>query len=401
MKRTEVAIVSAVRTPIGRIRGALSPIRPDDMAGLVMAESLRRAGVEGDAVDEVFFGCANQAGEDNRNVARMGLLLAGLPQSVPGITVNRLCASGLSAVNLAARSILVGDAEVAVAGGVESMSRAPLVMPKANKPWANGNVTVFDSTLGWRFPNPAMEALFPLEGMGVTAENLVDEYDISRADQDQYAYDSQRKAIEAIDAGLFVDEIVPVSVPRRKQEPLIMSTDEGPRRETSLEKLSTLRAVFKKGGSVTAGNSSTLNDGASALVLMKRARAESEGREILGIYRASAAAGVNPRTMGIGPVPATAKCLARADRALDSVDLIELNEAFAAQSLAVLKAAEMDASKVNTRGGAIALGHPLGCSGARILTTLLYALRARGGGVGLATLCVGVGQGVATLVETP
>ena len=401
MSGAEVAIVSAVRTPIGRIRGGLSTIRPDDMAGLVMAEALARAGVEGEAVDEVVFGCANQAGEDNRNVARMGLLLAGLPQHVPGITVNRLCASGLSAVNIAARSILLGDAEVMVAGGVESMSRAPWVMPKAAKPFPSGNVTVFDSTLGWRFPNPAMEALFPLEGMGVTAENLVDEYDISRAAQDEYAFESQRKAVEAIDAGLFIDEILPVSVPRRKMDPLVFDTDEGPRRDTSREKLATLRAVFRKGGTVTAGNSSTLNDGACALVLMKRARAEAEGREILGIYRASAAAGVNPRTMGIGPVPATAKCLERAGRSLSGVDLIELNEAFAAQSLAVLQAAEMDASKVNVRGGAIALGHPLGCSGARILTTLLYALRARGGGVGLATLCVGVGQGVATLVETP
>jgi len=398
----EVAIVSAVRTPIGRLGGALSTIRPDDMAGMVIADAVRRAGLEPDAVDEVIMGCANQAGEDNRNIARMGLLLGGLPQTVPGITVNRLCASGLSAVNQAARSIQVGDAEVMIAGGVESMSRAPWVMPKAAKAFPIGNVTVFDTTLGWRFPNPKMESLFPLEGMGFTAENLVDKYDISRADQDAYAARSQQKAIAAIDVGAFKDEILGVSVPRRKQDPLLVDTDEGPRRGTTAEVLARLRPAFRRdGGSVTAGNSSTLNDGACALVLMRRDRAEAEGREILGFYRASAAAGVNPRIMGIGPVPATKKCLARADVPMDSVDLFELNEAFAAQSLAVIREGGFDEDRVNVRGGAIALGHPLGCSGARILTTLLYALRAKGGGRGLATLCVGVGQGVATLIETP
>lgn len=395
----DVVIVSAVRTPIGRLGGGLSPVRPDDLGGLVIAEAVRRAGVESEAIDEVVFGCANQAGEDNRNVARMALLLAGLPQSVPGITVNRLCASGLSAVNAAARTILVGDAEVMVAGGVESMSRAPWVMPKADKPFPVGNVTVYDTSLGWRFPNPKMEAMFPLEAMGRTAENLVERHGISREAQDAFAYESHMKALAAIDGGLFADEIVAVEVPRRKQAPLVVDTDEGPRRGTSLEALARLRAVFKPGGSVTAGNSSTLNDGACALVLMRRARAESEGREILATYRASAAAGVDPTVMGIGPVPATAKCLKRAGVSLGSVDAIELNEAFAAQSLAVIAEAGMDATRVNTRGGAIALGHPLGCSGARILTTLIHGLRARGGGRGLATLCVGVGQGVATLIE--
>lgn len=396
---TEIAIVSAVRTPIGKLAGGLSTIRPDDMAGLVIAEAVKRAGVEPDAVDEVVFGCANQAGEDNRNVARMGLLLAGLPQSVPGITVNRLCASGLSAVNAAARTLLVGDAEVMVAGGVESMSRAPWVMPKAARAFPVGNVTVYDSTLGWRFPNPKMEALFPLEAMGKTAENLVERYAISREDQDAFALASHEKALAAIDGGLFADEIVGVSVPRRKKEPLLVDTDEGPRRGSSIEALAKLRAVFESGGSVTAGNSSTLNDGACALVLMRKDRALAEGREVLATYRASAAAGVDPTVMGIGPVPATAKCLKRAAVGLETVDLIELNEAFAAQSLAVMREAGMDPARVNVRGGAIALGHPLGCSGARILTTLIHALRARGGGRGLAALCVGVGQGVATLID--
>jgi 3-oxoadipyl-CoA thiolase len=398
----EVAIVSAVRTAIGRLRGGLSSIRPDDLAGKVIAEAVGRANLEGDAIDEVILGCANQAGEDNRNIARMGLLLAGLPQSVPGITVNRLCASGLSAINHAARAIQVGDAEVMLAGGVESMSRAPWVMPKASGPFPVGNVTVFDTTLGWRFPNPAMEAMFPLEGMGVTAENLVARYGLSREDQDAWALDSHRKALAAQDSGAFDAEILPIEVPRRKQDPMIVAQDEGPRRDTSLARLAKLRPAFKRdGGSVTAGNSSTLNDGASAVVLMRRDRAEAEGREILGIYKASASAGVDPQVMGIGPVPATQRCLKRAGLAVGDIDLIELNEAFAAQSLAVVREAGMNPERVNVNGGAIALGHPLGCSGARIMTTLLYALRARGGGRGVATLCVGVGQGVATLIETP
>jgi len=371
------------------------------MAGRVIAEAVRRAHVDPDAVDEVIFGCANQAGEDNRNIARMGLLLGGLPQTVPGITVNRLCASGLSAINHAARSIQVGDAEVVVAGGVESMSRAPWVMPKASSAFPVGNVTVFDTSLGWRFPNPAMEAMFPLEAMGNTAENLVEQYDISREDQDLWAFQSHQKALEAHARGAFADEILPMTVPRRKQDPLVVDSDEGPRKDTSLERLARLRPAFKKsGGSVTAGNSSTLNDGASALVLMRRDRAEAEGLDILGIYKTSAAAGVDPQVMGIGPVPATQRCLTKSGLELHQIDLIELNEAFAAQSLAVIRASGMNPERVNVNGGAIALGHPLGCSGARIMTTLLYSLRARGGGRGIATLCVGVGQGVATLIET-
>ena len=396
---TEVVFVSAVRTPIGRIQGGLSAVRPDDLAALVIAEAVRRAGVDPAAVDEVLLGCANQAGEDNRNVARMAALIAGLPQSVPGMTLNRLCASGLSAINTAARSILVGDAEVVVAGGVESMSRAPWVMPKAQSAFPIGNVTVYDSSLGWRFPNPRLEALFPLEAMGQTAENLVEQYGISRADQDAFALRSHQKAVAAQAAGRFADEILPVTVERRKQAPLVVDADEGPRPESTIESLAKLRPAFRAGGSVTAGNSSTLNDGAAALVMMSRARAEAGAHPILGTWRAAASAGVDPRTMGIGPVPATRRCLARAGVQLPDVGTLELNEAFAAQSLAVIRELGLDEERINVHGGAIALGHPLGCSGARIVTTLLSAMRRRGGGLGLATLCVGVGQGVATLVE--
>ena len=399
--RNEAVIVSAVRTPIGRIGGGLAAVRPDDLAARVIEEALARAKVDGDAVDEVILGCANQAGEDNRNIARMASVLAGLPESVPGITVNRLCASGLSALNFAARSILCGDAEVMVAGGVESMSRAPWVIPKASKAFPVGNLTAFDTTLGWRFPNPAMAKIFPLEGMGQTAENLVERYEISRERQDQFALSSHEKALEAQASGAFSDELMSVNVPQRKGPDRIVDTDEGPRAGSSLDKLAALRAVFRDGGSVTAGNSSTLNDGASALVMMSRARAEADGHEILAVYRTSASAGVDPRVMGIGPVPATQKALKKVGWQTDDLALMELNEAFASQSLAVIEALDLDVSRVNVNGGAIALGHPLGCSGARIMTTLVHALRKRGGGRGLATLCVGVGQGVATLIETP
>jgi acetyl-CoA acetyltransferase family protein len=395
----DVVIVSATRSPIAKIRGSLSTIRPDDMAATLIRSALDRAGLDGGEVDEVIMGCANQAGEDNRNIARMATVLAGIPESVPAFTINRLCASGLTAINTAARLIQCGDAEVMVAGGVESMSRAPWVIPKSASPFASGNLTAYDSSLGWRFPNPKMAEIFPLEGMGETAENLVERHHISRADQDAYALNSHLKAIEAIQSGAFKTEITPISVPRRKQEPMLFDQDEGPRRGSTLEALAKLRPAFRSGGSVTAGNSSTLNDGAAAVVLMKRARAEAEGREILATYRCSASAGVNPRVMGIGPVPATEKVLKKSGSGIEHLDLIELNEAFAAQSLAVTRTLGMDESKVNVNGGAIALGHPLGCSGTRILTTLIYALRARGGGRGLATLCVGVGQGVATMIE--
>jgi len=396
---SDVVIVSAVRTPIGKIRGGLASVRPDDLGALTIREALNRAGVEGEAVNEVIFGCANQAGEDNRNVARMATMLAGLPEEVPAFTVNRLCASGLTAVNTAARQILCGDAEVMIAGGVESMSRAPLVMAKGAVGFASGNLTAYDTSLGWRFPNPAMAKIFPLEGMGETAENLVERYEISREDQDRFALQSHEKALAAQASGAFDAELMSVSVPRRKADPLVIDRDEGPRAGSSLEALGKLRAVFRDGGSVTAGNSSTLNDGACALVLMSRGRAEAEGREVLATYRGSASAGVNPRYMGIGPVPASRKALERAGWSIEDLSLVELNEAFASQSLAVVRELGVEESIVNVHGGAIALGHPLGCSGARILTTLIHALRARGGGRGLASLCVGVGQGVATLIE--
>ena len=395
----DVVVVSAVRTPIGRIRGALSGVRPDDLAARVVAEALRRVRLEGNQVDEVVLGCANQAGEDNRNVARMATLLAGLPHAVPALTVNRLCASGLSAVNVAARTIACGDAEIMVAGGVESMSRAPWVMPKADGPFPSGNVTVYDSALGWRFPNPALEKLFPLEAMGETAENLVERYGLSREAQDAFALLSHQRALAAQSSGAFDDELCAVEIPQKKGPALVVSRDEGPRPETTLESLAKLAPAFRKGGSVTAGNSSTLNDGAAALVLMSGERARALGLEPLAHFKAAAEAGVDPRVMGIGPVPAVHKALQRAGRSIDDVRLFELNEAFAAQSLAVLQDLGLGTERVNVNGGAIALGHPLGSSGARVLTTLIHALRARGGGLGVATLCVGVGQGVATVIE--
>jgi 3-oxoadipyl-CoA thiolase len=395
----EVVIVAAARTPIGKIRGGLSTIRPDDLGALVIREALKRAQLSGEEVGEVVFGCANQAGEDNRNVARMATVLAGLPYEVPAFTVNRLCASGLTAVNTAARLIQCGEAEVVIAGGVESMSRAPLVMGKADGAFPSGNITAYDTSLGWRFPNPAMEQRFPLEGMGETAENLVARYNISRDDQDRFALTSHQRAAAAQASGAFSAELTPIEITRKKQPPLIINTDEGPRADSTLEALAALRPAFKQGGSVTAGNSSTLNDGACALVLMSADRARAEGREVLARFVTAASAGVDPRYMGIGPVPATHKALKQAGWSLDDLKLIEFNEAFAAQALSVVRELGVDEARVNVNGGAIALGHPLGCSGARILTTLIYALRARGGGRGLASLCVGVGQGVATLVE--
>jgi len=395
----DVVIVDAIRTPIGRFLGGLSTVRADDLAALSIRWLLDRNALDGALVEDVIFGCANQAWEDNRNVARMALLLAGLPQSVGGVTVNRLCASGLEAVNQATRAIRVGDGEVYIAGGVESMSRAPYSVPRGHTAPKAGNVTAWDTSLGWRYPNPKMEALFPLEAMGCTAENLVERYGISREDQDAYALASHQKALAAQDAGWFDAEIQAVEVPRRKQEPLIVAADEGPRRDTSLERLARLRAAFREGGSVTAGNSSTLNDGAAALLLMSAAKAESLGLQPLARVVACAAAGVDPEVMGIGPVPATRKALERAGLSLGDIDSFELNEAFAAQSLAVIRELDIDPARVNRHGGAIALGHPLGCSGARILTTLLNVMKGRQERYGVATLCVGVGQGVATVIE--
>ncbi len=385
-------VVSALRTPIGRFGGGLSGVRPDDLAALAIAAVVQHSGVDPTAIEEVILGCANQAGEDNRNVARMAALLAGLPQATPGYTVNRLCASGLEAINNAARMVRTGDAGVVMAGGVESMSRAPYVFARGNVAPKFGNITGFDSSLGWRFPNPAMEALFPLEAMGETAENLAERYAISRADQDAFAAESHRKAAAAD----FSAEIVPV--PRGKEAPL--TADEGPRADSTVEKLSGLRPAFRKGGTVTAGNSSTLNDGAAALLVASPARAAELGLRPLGRILACASAGVDPRYMGIGPVPAVQKCFARAGISVADVGLWEINEAFAAQSLAVIRELGLNPETVNVRGGAIALGHPLGMSGARITATLLHAMRARGVRYGVATLCVGVGQGVATLFET-
>ena len=417
----EVVIVSAVRTPIGALRGALATVRPDDLAALVIKEAVARAGVDPAEVEEVYLGCANQAGEDNRNVARMALLLAGLPQHVAGVTVNRLCASGLTAVNQAARAIACGEGEVYVAGGVESMTRAPYSLPKNPISFGpSGNITAYDTSLGWRYPNPQMEALFPLEAMGETAENIyersctgaIDGGEITRADQDHFALQSQQRAVDALNAGHFQREIVPVVVPQGKGEPLRFDTDEYPRArrsaggyqlDTSLEKLAALKPAFRKGGTVTAGNASGLNDGAAALVLMSRPRAEALGLRPRARWVASAAAGIDPRVMGLGPVAATHKALARAGLTLADIDLAELNEAFAVQAIAVLRELGLSETITNVNGGAIALGHPLGCSGARILTTLIHEMERRAAaGVsmhyGLATLCVGVGQGEATII---
>jgi 3-oxoadipyl-CoA thiolase len=418
----EVLIVSAVRTPIGQIRGALSGVRPDDLAALVIREAVRRADVDAAQIEEVYVGCANQAGEDNRNVARMALLLAGLPQSVPGATVNRLCASGLTAINQAARAIRAGEGEIYVAGGVESMTRAPYVLSKNPQAFGpSGNTTAYDSTLGWRFPNPEMEALFPLEAMGETAENIyemsrdgkIKDGEITREEQDAFALQSQSRAVQAISEGHFAREIAPVPVPQRRGDPIVFDTDEFPRytREGSEFRLSTdlatlakLKPAFRPGGTVTAGNSSGLNDGAAALVLMSEAKANQLGIQPLARWVCSAAAGVDPRVMGLGPVPATRKALARAGLSLTDIQLAELNEAFAVQSVAVLRELGLSQDITNVNGGAIALGHPLGCSGARLLTTLIHEMHRRSGlgesmQYGLATLCVGVGQGEAAIIE--
>ncbi|MEE2751553.1 MAG: acetyl-CoA C-acyltransferase [Myxococcota bacterium] len=395
----ETVIIDAVRSPIGSFQGGLSGVRADDLAAMAITTLMERTGVDPALVDDVFMGCANQAGEDNRNVARMSLLLAGLPQSVPGVTVNRLCASGLEAVNQASRAASVGDGSVYIAGGVESMSRAPYSIPRGPTAPKAGNITGWDTCLGWRYPNPKMEALFPLEAMGCTAENLVDKYTLSREDQDAFALGSHEKALRAQENGWFDSEIFPVSIPQRKGDPKVVAQDEGPRANSSLEKLARLRAAFRSGGSVTAGNSSTLNDGSAAVLVTTADRAAELGLKPRARILSRAAAGVDPEIMGIGPVPATQKALALAGLTLADIDAIELNEAFAAQSLAVIRELGLDEAKVNLHGGAIALGHPLGCSGARILTTLLNVLEGRGGRYGLATLCVGVGQGVATIIE--
>ena len=383
-------VLSAVRTPIGRYGGTLSGVRPDDLAGIAIAAAVERAAVDGGAIDDVYFGCANQAGEDNRNVARMGALLAGLPDSVAGVTLNRLCASGLSAVVSACHAVLAGDADVVVAGGVESMSRAPLVMAKPETAFPRGNQTVWDTTLGWRFPNPRLEELFPLESMGETGENVAERFGVSREDQDAFALRSQQRWAAANAAGRFDDELVPVGE---------VAVDEHPRPETTAQALAGLRPAFRPDGTVTAGNASGINDGAAALVVASEEKARELGVEPLGAFVASAVAGVDPRVMGIGPIPSVRRLLERTGIKLDEIDLVELNEAFASQSLAVVRDLGLDEEKVNVNGGAIALGHPLGMSGARLVVSLLHELRRRDGRYGIATLCVGVGQGVAALFE--
>jgi len=399
-------IIDAIRTPIGSLGGTLASIRPDDLAAHVLKAILERNQLDPTLVEEVYLGCANQAGEDNRNIARMALLLAGLPVEVAGVTINRLCASGLNAVNQAARAIKAGEGEVYIAGGVESMSRAPYSLPKAESGFPFGNLTAYDTALGWRYPNPKMQEKYGTEQMGETAENIAQmKPHITRQMQDEFAVRSHQRAIAAIDSGKFAEEILPVTIPQRKGEPKVVDTDERPRRDTSLESLAKLKPAFRKeGGTVTAGNSSGLNDGAAALLVISDAKAKKLGLKPLARILSSAAAGVPPRIMGLGPVPAVQKALVRAGLTLKDIGLIELNEAFAIQSLAVIEDLGLDPELVNVNGGAVALGHPLGCSGARILTTLLYEMKRRAPSekhpyYGLATLCVGVGQGEATVVE--
>jgi 3-oxoadipyl-CoA thiolase len=412
----EAVIVEAVRTPVGRHGGALAAVRPDDLAALVIKEVTARSGIELDLIEDLYLGCTNQAGEDNRNVARMALLLAGLPFSTAGVTINRLCASGLDAINQAARAIKCGEGDVFIAGGVESMSRAPWSVPKTERAFPWGNVTMYDTTIGWRYPNPKMEQIIPLEGMGETAENIYDETKISREEQEAFALESQMRAAAAIEEGRFKDEIVPVQIPQRKGDPLIVDTDEHPRIKideggkveviTSAEKLAKLRPAFRAQGTVTAGTSSGINDGAAAVLIMSEEKAKELGLEPFARWVTSAVSGVNPRTMGYGPIPATRKALQRAGLSIEDIDLIELNEAFAIQALACIKELGLDIDKTNVNGGAVALGHPLGCTGARLMVTLLHEMKRRAEAgekirYGLATLCVGIGQGCATIVERP
>ncbi len=392
-------VISAVRTPIGRFRGALRHVRPDDLAALVIREVVRRADIDPAVIEDVYFGAANQAGEDNRNVARMAALLAGLPDSVPGCTMNRLCASSLTAVNLAARMIEADHGDVFIAGGVESMTRAPLVMSKAEEEFPRGAPPIHDTTIGWRFTNPRLAELHHPYGMGETAENVAKKYHVSREDQDRFAYESQMKTKSAMDAGRFADELVAVEIPQRKGEPIVVDRDEHPRPETTIDALAKLRPAFADDGTVTAGNSSGINDGAAAILLVEYETARTLGLPILAIVGASASAGVDPAFMGLGPVPATRKALDRASLKIEDLHLIELNEAFAAQSLESIRQLGLDPSKVNPNGGAIALGHPLGCSGARLVTTLVHEMARTQARRGLVTMCVGVGQGVATIFE--
>ena len=401
---TNVVIVDALRTPIGALGGALSRVRPDDLGALVIKALVERNALDPQLIEQVYLGCANQAGEDNRNVARMSALLAGLPVSIPAVTFNRLCASGLTAVNTAFHAIRAGEGDVFISGGVESMSRAPYALAKAESGFPFGNLTAYDTALGWRFPNPRMAELYGTDPMGETAENIADQFSISREEQDRFAAQSHARAIAAIDNGKFTAEILPVPVPQKKGEPLLVTVDERPRRDTTLESLARLKPAFRQGGTVTAGNSSGMNDGAAALLLMSGEKAAALGLKPLARIVSSAAAGVEPRVMGLGPIEATRKALRRAQLEVSDLGLVELNEAFAVQALAVIQELGLPEELTNVNGGAIALGHPLGCSGARILTTLLHEMSRRAPKstqpyYGLATLCVGVGQGEATVVE--
>lgn len=396
---TDVVIVEALRTPIGRYGGALKDVRPDDLMAHIMKAVVEKSGIDGGLIEDALVGCANQAGEDNRNVARMSVLLAGLPESVGGCTVNRLCGSSLEAFAQAARAILTGCGDVYIAGGVESMSRAPFVMGKPESGFPRGDMNLIDTTLGWRFINKKLAELYQPYSMGETAENVAEKYKIDRASQDEFALMSQHRYGEALAAGRFKDEIVPVQIPQKKGDPIVFSKDEHPRAETKAEDLAKLKPAFRQGGSVTAGNSSGINDGAAALLVMSADKAKELGLKPIARYVSSAAAGVDPGCMGIGPVPASRKALQRAGLKISDMDLVELNEAFAAQVLACVRELELDTSKVNVNGGSIALGHPLGMSGARIITTLVHEMRRRQARYGLATMCIGVGQGVATVLE--
>jgi 3-oxoadipyl-CoA thiolase len=395
----DAMILDAVRTPIGRYGGVLATVRPDDLAARVIEASVARTGLDPAAVDDVVFGCTNGAGEDNRNVARMGLLLAGLPVEVPGVTVNRLCASGLEAVSQAARAIRVEEARIVLAGGVESMSRSPLVALKPERAFPRGGMELVDTTIGWRFVNPRMRELHGTDSMGDTAENVAERFGVSREDQDAYAAESHARATAAIESGRFDGELVTVEAPQAKGEPVTVHADEGPRPGTTPQRLAELRPVFRSGGTVTAGNSSQINDGAACLALASAETAAEIGAEPLARVVTAAAAGVEPAVMGMGPVPATRKALDAAGLSMDDIDLVELNEAFASQTLACARELGIPHEKLNVNGGAIALGHPLGCSGARLVGTLAHELRRRGGRYGLATMCIGVGQGMAAVIE--
>jgi 3-oxoadipyl-CoA thiolase len=397
----EALIIDAVRTPMGRYGGVLAGVRPDDLAAHVVAAAVERNGLDPAEIADVYMGAANQAGEDNRDVARMAALLAGLPVETPGVTVNRLCASGLEAVNQASRALRLGEGDLYLAGGTESMSRAPWVVPKPERGLPRGEQTMHDTALGWRLVNPRMAERYSTESMGETAENVAERYGISRFDQDEFALRSHQRAVDATRSGRFAEEIVPIEASRDGSGPTLVEADEGPRPDTSLERLARLRPVFREGGTVTAGNASTLNDGAACLVLASEDRAEALGARPLARIVSIGVAGVDPAYMGIGPLRAVPRALEQAGLELDDVGVIELNEAFASQVLACVRELGIDTERLNVNGGAIALGHPLGCSGARLMTTLVWEMRRRGARYGLATLCVGVGQGVATVVENP